>query len=101
MNKMPVRTAVYLIASLMVLAAGWRLREVRLYGPMRNDESFTYLAYVKKGDYFDYSRPNNHVLNTLLMAESAKALGESPAGLRMSSWVEPIRRSSRRTAPFG
>ena len=87
MKKMPVKTAVFAIACLMVLAAGWRMREVRLYGPMRNDEAFTYVAYVKRGDYFDYSRPNNHVLNTLLMAGSAKVLGESPLGLRMPAFV--------------
>lgn len=82
-----VKNAMLVIAAFMVLAAGLWLRNAHVRDPMRNDESFTYLAYVRPGDYFNYSRPNNHVLNTLLTAAVVKYGGDSPAALRMPAFT--------------
>ncbi len=87
---MSVKTALVVVAGLMVLAAGCWVRVSHLGDPMRNDEAFTYVTYVKRADYFDYSRPNNHVFNTLLMAAAGSVAGESPAGLRLPAFVSGV-----------
>ncbi len=75
------------IAGLAIVALGCWVRAAHLGDPMRNDEAFTYISYVKRRDYFDYSRPNNHILNTLLMAGVGNLVGESPAELRVPAFV--------------
>jgi 4-amino-4-deoxy-L-arabinose transferase-like glycosyltransferase len=81
------KSVAILVAALLIFAAGWRLREVRMAGPMRNDESFTAISYVIRGDYFDYTRPNNHILNTLLMAGASQVAGDSPQVLRSPAFI--------------
>lgn len=60
------------------------LRILRLDGPMRYDEAFTYLAYAQGGlrDCFVYSAPNNHVLHTLLVYVSTTFGGIGPTAVR-------------------
>ncbi len=81
------RVALFVLAAFIVMAAGFWVRLAHLDHPMRNDESFTYIVYLKQGDYFSYSMPNNHVLNTLLMAASTKIAGDSPAALRFPAFL--------------
>jgi hypothetical protein len=68
-----------------VLILGTALRLVYLDGPMRYDESASLSDYVLVDNIFDslsrYERPNNHLLNTLLMYLSMKSFGS------MDEWV--------------
>ena len=75
------------IAALIVMAAGFWLRVSHMDDPVRNDEAFTYLMYVKRADYFNYSMPNNHILNTLLVSASAQMAGGAPWTLRLPDFL--------------
>ncbi len=57
--------------------------------PMRGDEAYTFLTYVNSGfrSLFDYSAPNNHVLNTLLIKLSTALFSASPASIRFPAFV--------------
>ncbi len=56
---------------------------------MRYDESWTFLLYVNQGwlDVFNYSAPNNHVLNTLLIKLSIITWGGHPVTLRLPAFL--------------
>lgn len=60
--------------------------------PMRYDESFTFLYFVKNGygDLFYYPLPNNHILYTLLEKLSVLAMGSSPVGIRLPALLAGV-----------
>jgi hypothetical protein len=60
--------------------------------PMRYDESFTFLYFVKSGygDLFYYPLPNNHILYTLLEKLSVLAMGSSPVGIRLPALLAGV-----------
>jgi hypothetical protein len=75
----------HLLLLLAILIGGTLLRLIYLDGPMRYDESRSFNDYVQVENIFDslsrYERPNNHLLNTLLMYLSMKSFG------RNDEWV--------------
>ncbi|MGC1377902.1 MAG: glycosyltransferase family 39 protein, partial [Anaerolineales bacterium] len=73
----------------LALALGLLVRGYFLSQPMRGDEAYTFLHYVNQGflSLFDYSAPNNHVLNTLLIKLSASFWGASPASIRFPAFL--------------
>lgn len=60
--------------------------------PMRYDESFTFLYFVKNGygDLFYYPLPNNHILYTLLEKLSVLAVGSNPIGIRLPALLAGV-----------
>jgi len=56
---------------------------------MRYDESWTYLIYINKSwlDVFNYSAPNNHVLNSILIKLLAITWGGHPEVIRLPALV--------------
>jgi hypothetical protein len=68
----------------LALAVGIFVRGYFLSQPMRGDEAYTFLNYANNGfrALFEYSSPNNHVLNTLLIKVSTSLFGTSPASIR-------------------
>ena len=73
----------------LALAAGILVRGYFLSQPMRGDEAYTFLQYVNNGvrSLFDYSAPNNHVFNTLLIKLSTSLWGGSPAAIRFPAFA--------------
>jgi hypothetical protein len=69
----------------LIVAIGAAVRAFFLAQPMRYDEAYTFLNFVK-GDFFDhfyYPLPNNHVLHTLLVRMSVGLLGNHPVAIRL------------------
>lgn len=54
---------------------------------MRYDESYSAIAFVAAGKWFDYHEPNNHILNTLLMQLCVWMGGFSVAMLRLPAFL--------------
>lgn len=74
------------------LALGLFTRAYFLSQPMRGDEAYTFLTYVNSGPraLFDYSAPNNHVLNTLLIKLTTVLFGSSPASIRIPAFIAGV-----------
>jgi hypothetical protein len=69
-----------------LFAVGVAFRLLHLGDPIRYDEAFTYLCYAGRPLWealTDYSAPNNHFLNTLLVRLAASALGDQAAAWRL------------------
>jgi len=71
------------------LALGLLVRTYFLPQPMRGDEAYTFMTYANRGisALFEYSAPNNHVLNTLLIKLSVSIFGTSPASIRFPAFL--------------
>jgi 4-amino-4-deoxy-L-arabinose transferase-like glycosyltransferase len=79
-----------LLIFLLILAAGLMLRLAALNDPVSYDEAYTYIAFVRQnwfGILSDYSLPNNHLLNSLLIKLSTSLLGNSPWAMRLPAFV--------------
>lgn len=76
----------------LALALGLFTRAYFLSQPMRGDEAYTFLAYVNTGfrSLFDYSAPNNHVLNTLLIKFFTSVFSPSPASIRLPAFLAGV-----------
>jgi hypothetical protein len=73
------------VALAAIVAVGVALRLHYLRGPMRWDESYTFISYASRGlkDGLSlYDAPNNHVFHTLLMHLSYGRLGIGESALR-------------------
>src|SRR3954471_17324529 len=59
---------------------------------MRGDEAFTYNEYASKSlaDVFNYTFPNNHLLNTLLSSLATARLGRAPWVVRLPALVAGV-----------
>lgn len=71
-----------------ILVLGIFTRAYFLSQPMRGDEAYTFLTYIQ-GDVralFEYSAPNNHILNTLLIKLSTTLFPPSPASIRFPAF---------------
>ena len=64
---------------------GLSLRIFHLDQPIRLDKSATFLNYVNKGwgQVFNYTAPNNHVLNTILIKLTTTLWGGHPFVIRL------------------
>ena len=78
-----------LLLSLIVACIAAAGRGAYLEQPMRYDESWTFLLYVNQDwlDVFNYSAPNNHVLNSLLIKLSTIAWGGHSAVIRLPAFL--------------
>ena len=56
-----------------------------LFGPMRYDEGYSFLAYASRPLFvgLSYFSANNHILNTLLMHGAYSLFGDAPWALRL------------------
>lgn len=69
-----------------IIFLGAILRAAELNWPVTYDEAYTYVAFVRQpwwGILSDYSLPNNHILNSLLIKTSTGLLGNHPWVLRL------------------
>jgi hypothetical protein len=84
---------VHLLALCVVCVAGVLLRWHFVHGPMRWDESYTFLHFglPSLGEGLNtYDSPNNHALNTLLMHVSYSLFGSGEAALRAPVFVAGV-----------
>jgi 4-amino-4-deoxy-L-arabinose transferase-like glycosyltransferase len=71
---------------LSIFLCGAILRIADLNSPVSYDEAYTYIAFSRQnwlGILSDYSLPNNHILNSLLIKLSTALLGNHPWTLRI------------------
>jgi len=76
-DKLPHPRLHYLLA-FSVLVSGALIRASFLNQPIRTDEAASYLSFASRPLYValaDYSMPNNHLLNTLMMGISTRLFG--------------------------
>jgi hypothetical protein len=72
-----------------ITLAGAYCRLRFLNAPVRYDEAFTFLIFVKNGfdQLFDYPVPNNHVLHTLLVRLTTDLFGRELPVIRLTAFV--------------
>jgi hypothetical protein len=60
-----------------------------LEAPIRYDEAFTFLTFVKAGfaQLFEYPYPNNHILHTLFVRATTDLFGREVAIIRLPAFV--------------
>ena len=78
------------VALAVITAAGIALRLIYIHQPMRYDEAFSYLFFVHvplASTLSDYSVPNQHILNSLLMRLCASLFGNAPWSLRLPAFL--------------
>lgn len=74
----------------LITAAGCWLRWTWIGHFMRYDESYSAIVLVRNGDLFNYTEPNNHVLNTLLMQLCVWLGGFSIPMLRLPAFLSGV-----------
>lgn len=75
-----------LAALAVIVAVGLVVRLAYMTQPMRIDESWTFMVFVRNGlgaVLSDYSSTNNHILNSLLILMSTGIFGDSPQAIRL------------------
>ncbi len=77
---------------LMLLIAGIGIRCFFLSQPIRYDEADTFFNFATRDIYhlFHYTRPNNHVLHTLLVRLSTLFFGNSVVAIRIPAFIAGI-----------
>ncbi len=82
-------TRVEIIALVSIVTLGAVIRAYFLNQPMRFDESATVLSYINSGwpALLNYTAPNNHLLNTVLIKLFTAVWGEHPAIIRIPTYV--------------
>jgi len=72
-----------------IVLLGVFLRAFYLNQPMRFDESATFLHYVNQdwSQLFNYTAPNNHILNTLLIKLTTALWGSHPFAIRLPAFI--------------
>jgi len=72
-----------------IVLIGIFLRVFYIDQPMRFDESFTFFNYINKdwSHVFNYSAPNNHVLNTILIKITTTIFGGHPYVIRLPAFI--------------
>ena len=77
------------VGLILTIFIGILLRGFYIDQPMRFDESFTFLNYVNKnwGQVFNYTAPNNHILNTILIKLSTTVWGGHPFVIRLPALI--------------
>jgi 4-amino-4-deoxy-L-arabinose transferase-like glycosyltransferase len=81
------RSEIYILVILVLW--GTVLRAFYLDQPMRFDESATFLSYINNDwlSLFNYTAPNNHVLNSLLGKITTSLWGSHPAIIRLPAFI--------------
>ena len=78
---------------LLIVLVGVILRCVMLFQPITYDEAFTYTYFATRPLYIilsDYSYPNNHVLNTILINLFTSILGVSKFTVRLPAFIAGV-----------
>lgn len=78
---------------LVIVLLGAILRVVGLNLPVSYDEAYTYIAFARQdvwGILSDYSLPNNHILNSLLIKLSVSLLGNHPWSMRIPAFMAGV-----------
>src|SRR4051812_35335537 len=72
-----------------ITLAGAYCRLRFLNAPIRYDEAFTFLIFVKNGfaQLFEYPLPNNHILHTLLVRCTTDLFGHELPVIRLTAFV--------------
>lgn len=76
-----------------VMTAAIILRALYLNSPIRYDEAFSYLNFIRRPFHLiitDYAYPNNHVLNSLLSKVSVILLGSSRWTIRLPAYISGV-----------
>jgi hypothetical protein len=86
---LPRRPGLWLAAAILIGAGA---RGFFLSAPMRWDESFTFLQYIQSPftSLFEYTAPNNHVLNSILEKISTLVLGNHPFSIRLPAFLAGV-----------
>ena len=85
-----MRRSYYGAALALCTGIGLWLRLYYLHQPMRYDEAYSYLFFVQvplASTLSDYSLPNQHILNSLLMRVSTALFGNAPWALRLPAFT--------------
>lgn len=85
-RREPLTVACFLV----IVGIGIALRLAFLHQPMRLDESWTYLSFVRMPVLLipiKYNAPNNQILNTLLIKLSVTLFGNSPEAIRLPAFL--------------
>jgi dolichyl-phosphate-mannose-protein mannosyltransferase len=85
-----IETSLEIGAVLTVFGIGVFLRAWHLGRSVRYDEATTYLMYATQHLYralSNYSYPNNHLFNTLLIHFSLRAFGDNAVALRLPAFI--------------
>ena len=79
-------TAAWLALALTVATS---IRVYFLSQPMRYDEAYTFMTFVKNGfaSHFYYPLPNNHVLHTVLVRGAVALFGSNPLAIRLPALI--------------
>ena len=83
----------YVVGLVVLTSAGAAMRAAWLDGPMRYDESWTFLFYIAPRELaacLTYSAPNNHILHTLAVAAASWAGGDGPVVLRLPAYLAGV-----------
>lgn len=78
---------------LLIVAVGVVLRGIMLFEPITYDEAFTYTYFATRPLYIilsDYSYPNNHVLNTILIKLFTSVLGVGKITIRLPAFIAGV-----------
>lgn len=87
------RHHIHLLILFGVILLGFWLRTHYLDRSMRFDEALTYMEYASRdipSIVADYSEPNNHIFNTLLMHLAALFFGNHPTIIRLPAWIPGV-----------
>lgn len=79
-----------LIILFVITLLGAFFRYAYLWKPMGHDETYTFIAFASRGlrvVISDYHLPNNHVLHTILVNLVTQLMGDSPAVIRLPSFM--------------
>jgi hypothetical protein len=77
---------------LIAVVIGVVARTYFLSQPMRGDEAYSFLKFANGNiqDLFNYSEPNNHILNTILVRISTLIWGVHPATIRFPVFIAGV-----------
>jgi hypothetical protein len=82
-----------LLILLGITLIGIFFRYAYLWRPMGHDETYTFMAFASRGlrvTITDYHLPNNHVFHTILVSLITRLFGDSPAIIRMPTFVAGV-----------
>jgi hypothetical protein len=89
-NKLELAPVITLI---VIIVLGTFFRYAYLWRPMGHDETYTFMAFASRGlraVITDYHLPNNHVFHTILVNLFTQLFGDSPAVIRLTSFIAGI-----------
>jgi hypothetical protein len=92
-DSRPGKNEIAFLAALAgIFLMGTIVRLAAIQGPMEHDESYTVMTFADSiwHAVTDYSLPNNHVLNSILIHLSVKIWGVAPWSVRLPAFLAGI-----------